>query len=237
MGQAIDGRSRSGSALQPVAVFGGAGGGSFAAMVLRRVEAAGGRLRFAGLLNDAVAAGARIGTDPVLGPFPAWRDCPPETGFLAPLHKSKVMQTRKALIERLQVPPERWVRVIDPNAIVATDAVLGAGCFVASQATVMPQVRLGGHVAIRSGVCIGHDAVLGNFCFVGFNAVVGGYARIADGVFLGVGALVRENIAIGRYSVIGMGAVVVRDVPDFAIVAGNPAKVIGRVPPISEETG
>ena len=34
---------------------------------------------------------------------------------------------------------------------------------------------------------------------------------------------------VGRYSVVGLGAVVVRDVPDGAVVAGNPARIIGTV--------
>jgi acetyltransferase EpsM len=61
---------------------------------------------------------------------------------------------------------------------------------------------------------------------VGVNAVVCGYATVREGAHIAPGAVVREGLTIGRYSVIGLGAVVIENVPDGAIVAGNPARVI-----------
>ncbi|MEX0807182.1 MAG: hypothetical protein WD044_00500 [Dongiaceae bacterium] len=216
--------------VRPVAVFGGAGGGAYAAMVLRRIEARGGDQCFLGLLNDAVPAGEKIGSDTVLGPFAAWCTLPAETAFLAPLHKVKEGPARAALIEVLGIPDARWACVVDPDAIVAPDAVVGRGGFIAPNSVVMPAARIGRHVAIRQGALVGHDCWVGDFCMIAANACVLGYARLETGVHLGPGALIREAQRIGRYSVVGMGAVVVQDVPDFAIVAGNPARVIGEVP-------
>ncbi len=50
---------------------------------------------------------------------------------------------------------------------------------------------------------------------------------IGKDVWIGAGAGVRDGVTIGDHAVIAMNAMVTRDVPDFAIVAGNPAKVIG----------
>jgi len=49
---------------------------------------------------------------------------------------------------------------------------------------------------------------------------------IGDGAWLGTGAIVLSGVTIGKEAVIGAGAVVVRDVPDYGIAVGNPAKVI-----------
>ena len=49
---------------------------------------------------------------------------------------------------------------------------------------------------------------------------------IGDNVWLGASVIVLPGVTIGENSVIGAGAVVTHDVPDYAIVAGNPAKVI-----------
>lgn len=49
---------------------------------------------------------------------------------------------------------------------------------------------------------------------------------IGDGADLGVGSIVLPGVTIGRGAIVGAGAVVTHDVPDFAIVAGVPAKVI-----------
>ncbi len=53
-----------------------------------------------------------------------------------------------------------------------------------------------------------------------------GAIEIGDDVWLGANATIVSNVRIGRGAVIGAGAVVVKDVPDYAIAAGNPAKVI-----------
>jgi acetyltransferase EpsM len=89
-------------------------------------------------------------------------------------------------------------------------------------------VNIGAHTGIRASTVIGHDSKLGPFCFVGHNSVLCGYVRVGEGAHIAPGALVIEHCNIGRYCVVGLGAVVVEDVPDFAIVAGNPAKIIGQ---------
>jgi acetyltransferase-like isoleucine patch superfamily enzyme len=47
-------------------------------------------------------------------------------------------------------------------------------------------------------------------------------------VWIGIGARITDGVGIGSGSVIGAGAVVTRDVPDFSIAAGVPARVIGN---------
>ncbi|HCE39958.1 MAG TPA: acyltransferase, partial [Alcanivorax sp.] len=54
--------------------------------------------------------------------------------------------------------------------------------------------------------------------------------RIGRDVWLGARAGVVDGVTIGDHAVVGMGAVVTRDVPPWTIVAGNPARPIGRRP-------
>jgi len=56
-----------------------------------------------------------------------------------------------------------------------------------------------------------------------------GPVSIRESAFVGVGAIVLPNVTIGRCALVGAGAVVTEDVPDYAIVGGNPARVIGDV--------
>jgi maltose O-acetyltransferase len=56
----------------------------------------------------------------------------------------------------------------------------------------------------------------------------GGAVIIGDHVWIGFRAIVLPGITIGEGAVVGAGSVVCRDVPPFAIAAGNPAKVIGE---------
>jgi len=54
-----------------------------------------------------------------------------------------------------------------------------------------------------------------------------GDISIGDDVWIGYGAVILENVRIGRGAVVAAGAVVRSDVPDYAIVAGVPARVVG----------
>ena len=55
-----------------------------------------------------------------------------------------------------------------------------------------------------------------------------GEIRIGDGAFIGVNAIICKAVVIGEQSVIGAGSVVIKDVESHAIVAGSPARMIGR---------
>ncbi len=52
---------------------------------------------------------------------------------------------------------------------------------------------------------------------------------IRDGAWIGAGATILPGVTVGRHAVVGAGSVVTRDVDDFAVVAGNPAKVIRKL--------
>jgi acetyltransferase-like isoleucine patch superfamily enzyme len=51
---------------------------------------------------------------------------------------------------------------------------------------------------------------------------------IGNDVWIGANALIRQGVHIGTGAVVGMGSVVTKDIPDYAIVVGNPAKVIRK---------
>jgi acetyltransferase-like isoleucine patch superfamily enzyme len=57
------------------------------------------------------------------------------------------------------------------------------------------------------------------------------FVEIGDGSFLGFGAAIMPNVRIGKYCVIGAHSVVTKDVPDYSVVAGNPAQLLRRYDP------
>ncbi len=54
---------------------------------------------------------------------------------------------------------------------------------------------------------------------------------IRQGSWIGAGATILPGVEIGRYAIVGAASVVTKDVPDYAVVAGNPAKVIKMLNP------
>jgi acetyltransferase-like isoleucine patch superfamily enzyme len=57
-------------------------------------------------------------------------------------------------------------------------------------------------------------------------AAVAGWVEVGDGAYLGMGCTVIQGVKIGRNALVGMGAVVLCDVPENAIVVGNPARFL-----------
>jgi acetyltransferase EpsM len=64
---------------------------------------------------------------------------------------------------------------------------------------------------------------------MGPNSNLSGRSSLGDGVHIGPNASILDGVKLGDYCVIGMGSVVLKDVPDFAIAFGNPAKVKNKI--------
>jgi acetyltransferase-like isoleucine patch superfamily enzyme len=120
---------------------------------------------------------------------------------------------------------------------------IGADCFVGPFVEIQEDVVLGARVRVQShaflctGVTVGDDAFIGH----GVVFVNDRYppqpdrgkwegCRVGAGVAIGSNATILP-VNIGEGALVGAGSVVTRDVPAHAIVAGNPARVIGRRPP------
>ena len=210
-----------------IAIFGGAGGGEITAQTLSRLAAAGGDVSLLGYLNDAVPAGTELLAGSVLGPFSSWKSLPNEVLFAAPLHKAKEMKSRAERICALSIPQSRWAKIIDPSAIVARNTGIGSGSIILPLVVVGPSCSLGHHVVCWPASQVGHNVQISDFVFLGRASVISGYCKLGLGCYVGSGAVIREHCELGVFSIVGSGSVVISNVPDFAIVVGNPARVIG----------
>lgn len=209
-----------------IAILGGPGAGEIAAQTIIRLSKAGVDIQLVGYLNDRLPMGEPLLGGPVLGTFESWPSLPQDVRLLAPLHKAKEMQDRSQRLRRLMVPDARWTTLVDPGAVVAGNVSILAGSVLGPLVVVGPSCSLGRHVACWPGAQIGHNAQLADFVFVGRASIVSGYCTLGIGAYVGAGAVIRDHCRVGDFAVVGAGAVVISDVPDFAIVAGNPAREI-----------
>ncbi len=125
---------------------------------------------------------------------------------------------------------------VAPGARLGTDVVVGAFCFVASGAVLGAGTRVQSHTSVWDGVELGEDVFVGPGAqFTNVRRPRAAFPRaphwdrtvVEDGASIGAQATLVAPVRIGQCAIVGAGAVVTRDVPAHAIVAGNPARVIG----------
>ncbi|MDH3605846.1 MAG: N-acetyltransferase [Acidimicrobiia bacterium] len=132
-------------------------------------------------------------------------------------------------------------------ATIGSQCIIGEKSYIAYGVTIGDRVKVNAFVYICTGVTIEDGVMLS----AGTIFTNDRYPRAAtndlsqlkssepdeetlettvrQGATIGAGAIIGPGIEIGRFAMVGMGAVVTRSVPDFTLVAGNPARRIGAV--------
>ena len=129
---------------------------------------------------------------------------------------------------------------IQPNSIIGKNCTLGQNVNIASN------VKIGNNVKIQNNVSVYEGVELEDYVFCGPSMVFTNivfprsefpqndsslYQKtlVKKSASIGANATIMCGITIGKYSMIGAGAVVLNNVPDFALVVGNPGKIKGWV--------
>jgi len=154
--------------------------------------------------------------------------------------KSTVQKILRHLAMRYGKFPGLYTKFCKPSSEEYTEFLRRHGKLYAlgSNCSILPStvftdpayVRIGNNVHFSSCTLIGHDgsiAMLNQAYNVKLDSV--GKIDIRDNVFIGYGAIVLPNVTIGSNAIVGAGAVVTQDVAEGDIVAGVPARPIGRV--------
>jgi acetyltransferase-like isoleucine patch superfamily enzyme len=131
--------------------------------------------------------------------------------------------------------------------MIRSNTVIGVDCTIGSYVDIEGDVIIGDHVSLQSGCYITRGVVIEADVFCGPRVItmndkrithrrsgmtfVRSAPRILRAARVGGGSVLLPGVTIGVNALVGAGSVVTSDVPDGAIVAGNPARVVGMVPP------
>lgn len=129
----------------------------------------------------------------------------------------------------IQVAPGAIVRV--PPELIGSNVFIGLYCYLNGQVTVGDNVLIGPHCSLPAG---NHkfDPATGYFS-ARTNNDYDNSIVIGEGSWLATGVTVTAGVKIGKANLICAHAVVTKSTPDYAIVAGIPARVVGHIDPVT----
>lgn len=198
--------------------------------MVRACERAVPDFRFAGFLdNDPGKKGRDFHGYPVLGGLELVAQLRGEdAGFVNLITGSTI--ARHATTMEILAAGGRLANFIHPS-IDLTMTHPGRGLYLQEGVIVQAEVTLEDNVSIHMGALIGHESRIGRSAFVAHAVSVSGSCTIGEGAFVGTNATILPRLSVGRWATVGAGSVVTKDIPDFAVAVGNPARVVRYIDP------
>jgi len=174
--------------------------------------------------NDPKKKGKKFLGYPVFGGFEIVDDINDEETYFINLITGST-KTRYETSKVLALKGCKFTNFIHPN-VDLTMTNLGVGNYIQESVILQAEVQIGNNSSIHMGSLISHENKIGNSVFIAHGCCISGSVTIGDGTFIGTNATIIPRLNVGKWSTVGAGSVVINDVPDYATVVGNPAKII-----------
>lgn len=136
-------------------------------------------------------------------------------------------ETRKRVIEKIKANQNiDFPNLVDPSVIMSGKVVMGEGNIICAGNILTVNIEIGDFVIINLDCTVGHDTQINSYVTIYPSVNISGYVKIGLCTEVGTGSHIIQNKEISMHSIIGAGAVVVKDIPEYCVSVGNPAKVI-----------
>lgn len=119
--------------------------------------------------------------------------------------------------------------LIHPRAIMAGSATVGRGSVVMANVVVNAYAKILDGVILNSSCVVEHDCLVEDFAHISPTASIAGGVSIGRLAHLGIGSCAIQGVRIGQGAVLGAGGVATKDIEDFALAVGVPARRIKSI--------
>lgn len=120
----------------------------------------------------------------------------------------------------------KYGNAIHPTAIIGFNTYIKEGTVVMANAIVNASATIGRHCIVNTSAIVEHECILEDFVHVSPNSTLCGNVIVGEGTHIGAGVTVIPGVKIGKWCTVGAGSVVVKNIQNYSVVVGNPAKVI-----------
>lgn len=133
--------------------------------------------------------------------------------------------------EKIVTYLKQYPQIVYPNFVhkktwLSQKVTLGKGNIIYPGVSINYETEIHDFSTINMNVSLGHNCLINNYSTISPGANLAGFTNIGKLSFIGIGACCTQGHTIGNNTTIGAGAVIINDVPDYAVVVGNPGKVI-----------
>lgn len=181
-----------------------------------------------GFVNDVEK---EINGYPVIGSLESIPDLLKNTDyyFIWAIHLIGRNLLTEKLFYKANIPSDRLATIIHKSAFVANNAILGPGVFVMSNSYIGPKAQIGMGSLLMANSLIGHNTKMGYLCHCSVGSIMVGYSQLGNCSDLAVGSTLLAYIKVGNYAMAGANSLITKDIPDFEIHVGSPAKFLKRI--------
>lgn len=114
---------------------------------------------------------------------------------------------------------------IHRSSVVYPSVSIDIGTLILSGVVLDAEVEIGKFCIINNHATVSHNVVVKDFVHIAIQAAIAGGVEIGEGTLIGAGSIILPEIKIGKWVTIGAGSVVTKNIPDNAVVFGNPAEI------------
>ena len=147
-----------------------------------------------------------------------------DTAIFVPLGDNKI---RVSLLKQFMDLGYNLPSYIHKNSHIHESVKIGRAVYVLCGVNIMPFTVIGDFVMISVGVSIAHHTQINEGCFFSMGTTIGASVIIQPRAYFGVSTVLMTGVQkIGENTMIGAGSVIIKNVPDNAVMVGNPARYL-----------